>query len=133
METKKTKLQIAAFKYILDSIDLSGYDINVTDKAEAIKQVYNIFKSEYFYNIKYYGNNEVKAFSEYLAGLPSCINIDFENYKIIELAKTWGSIPTDASENQENYILKNWFNFIANNYFKLLKRTENKTFHKINF
>jgi hypothetical protein len=133
METKKTKLKKECFKYILDSIDLSGYDLNPQNQEEKVKFVYEIFKSEYSYQIKKYGTNEVRAFTEYLMGLPSCINIDFENYKIIKIAKIWGSISENATYWQEEYILNNWFNFISNNFFHLLKKVENKTFNKINF
>lgn len=108
-----------AFKYILDSIDGDGYGVQLTTDKQKIDFVYATFKSEYAHQIKYYGGNEVRAFVDYLAGLPSCINIEFRNYYILEMAKQWGSIPENATEKQEDKILSNWFAYIATNFFQL--------------
>jgi hypothetical protein len=107
-----------AFNYILDSIDGDGYGVELTTDKQKVDFVYDTFKSEYAHQIKYYGN-EVRAFAEYLAGLPSCINIEFRNFYILEMAKQWGSIPENATEKQEEKILSNWFNYIAINFFQL--------------
>jgi hypothetical protein len=117
-----------AFNYILNSIDGDGYGVELTTDKQKIDFVYDTFKSEYGYQIKYYGNNEQRAFREYLAGLPSCINIEFRNYYILELAKIWGSIPSNATEKQEYKILSNWFDYISANFLQLrgkLKTKEN--------
>ena len=108
-----------AFNYILDSIDGEGYGVQLETDKQKIDFVYDTFKSEYGYTIEYYGNNEQRAFREYLAGLPSCINIEFRNYYILEMAKQWGSIPENATEKQQDKIISNWFNYIAINFFQL--------------
>jgi hypothetical protein len=108
-----------AFNYILNSIDGEGYGVELTTDKQKIDFVYDTFKSEYAHQIKYYGNNEQRAFKEYLAGLPSCINIEFRNFYILEMAKQWGSIPENATEKQEEKIISNWFNYIAINFFQL--------------
>jgi hypothetical protein len=115
-----------AFNYILDSIDGDGYGVELTTDKQKIDFVYDTFKSEYGYTIEYYGNNEQRAFSEYLAGLPSCINIEFRNYYILEMAKQWGSIPSEPTEKQEEKILSNWFNYIATNFLQLRRKLETK-------
>jgi hypothetical protein len=111
-----------AFNYILDSIDGDGYGVQLETDKQKIDFVYETFKSEYKYALEHYGQNgmsETRIFAEYLAGLPSCINIEFRNYYILEMAKQWGSIPENATEKQEEKILSNWFNYIAINFFQL--------------
>jgi hypothetical protein len=92
-----------------------------TDK-EKLQFVLNTFKSEYNHMIKRVG--EYKAFQEWLSGLPSVFNIDFENYKILKLAKKWKSIPKNATEKQEDKIIENWFNFITMKFFALCRRNK---------
>ena len=113
------------YQYMLDAIndDLKGnYNLDhepTTDK-ERVQFVLDTFKSEYGWNIPRYGLHG--AFKEWLMGLPTVIGIDFENYKIIEIAKKWGSLPVNATERQEDKIIKNWFNFIAVKFFQLCRK-----------
>lgn len=118
-----------AFKYILDSIDGDGYGVELTTDKQKIDFVYNTFTSEYAYQIKYYGNNKQRAFREYLAGLPSCINIEFRNYYILELAKLWGSIPSEPTERQEEKIISNWFAYISTQFFDLRDKLNHEAIH----
>lgn len=119
-----------AFKYILDSIDGDGYGVQLTTDKQKIDFVFNTFMSEYKYSI----NNGLSIrkvgiqtiFADYLAGLPSCINIEFRNFYILEMAKQWGSIPENATEKQEDKILSNWFAYIATNFFQLKNKLANK-------
>jgi hypothetical protein len=109
-------------EYIISAIDGESYGLQLETPSEKINFVYDTFKSEYAHQIKYYGGNEIKAFGEYLAGLPSCINIEFRNYYIVLIAKSLGSIPMDASEKQEEKIVSNWFNYVSNKFFQLKKK-----------
>ena len=101
----------------------------LTDKQK-IDFVFNTFMSEYKYSI----NNGLSIrkvgiqtiFADYLAGLPSCINIEFRNFYILEMAKQWGSIPENATEKQEDKILSNWFAYIATNFFQLKNKLATK-------
>jgi hypothetical protein len=111
-----------AFNYILDSIDGDGYGVELTTDKQKIDFVYETFKSEYSYTIEHFkraGISETRVFADYLAGLPSCINIEFRNYYILEMAKQWGSIPENATEKQQDKIIFNWFNYIAISFFQL--------------
>lgn len=110
------------WKYMLDAIneDLKGnYNLETepTTDQERVQFVLDTFKSEYGFNIPRYGLQG--AFKEWLMGLPSVIHIDFENYKIIEIAKKWGSLPENPTERQEDKIIEGWFNFIAVKFFQL--------------
>lgn len=119
-----------AFNYILNSIDGDGYGVQLTTDKQKIDFVFNTFMSEYKYSI----NNGLSIrkvgiqtiFADYLAGLPSCINIEFRNYYILEMAKQWGSLPENATEKQEDKILSNWFAFIATNFFQLKNKLATK-------
>lgn len=109
------------FTYILDSItvsDFEGNEIGATDK-EKVKYFFDTFEQEYnySYNKKLYPNLQDRIAS-YLQGLPSCINVAFENYAIIEIGKSWGYC---TSERKESEFINNWFSFIA---FRLIKLKE---------
>lgn len=124
--TKRMMLDRTVKQYILDAIcpdgyeDANGKQVELKDSKEALGFVYKTFKSEYGFNIARYG--EQGAFREWIMGLPSSFNIDFENYKILQIAVKWGSIPADYTERQADKILENWFNFITVKTFQLFRK-----------
>lgn len=112
---KKVKL------YIYHSIDNSGYsDQPLNTVGDRVRFLHDTFKSEYQWEIDRIG--ELEALKEWLQGLPSCLNIEFTYYEILKLAVKWGSIPENATEKQENKILDNWYNFIANKIMQLFRK-----------
>lgn len=116
----KTSVKIQIEDYILDCIDLSEreeYSAIVLSQMEQVRAVYDIFLKEYGHNIKYYGG-EQKAFVSWMQGLPSCFNVDFENYRIIELGREWGFIKTD---DQEDDFLGAFWHIIYTHFKQLLK------------
>jgi len=119
----RTELNKVVFAYILDAIDGEGYGQTFANDAEKLQFLADTFKSEFCYpeNLRYYGNY-VNCFANWLMGLPSCFNVDFENYKILELAKSWGCLPINATEKQEDKIINTWFNWMANKTFQLMKK-----------
>jgi len=132
MKTNSSSFRSIVKNYIISNINAEGYDKKVSTDKEKLQFVYDCFLSEFWYdnNRARYGNNEYNGFSEYLKGLPSCIDIDFENYRILELAKKWGSYNTEGKtekqiERYEDRILENWWNLISVNFFQLLHK-ENK-------
>lgn len=126
--SQETKQKIRS--YLLDCIDLSGYDrfkgLQLSER-ERFKAVWSIFLDEYAtdYNLKYYGS-EQKTFENWLMGLPSCFNIDFENYKILELNIAWGFLPEKASERKEQLILDQWWGRIYMTLRSYITRPEKK-------
>lgn len=109
------------FAYVLDAInvtDFDGNELQATDK-ERVKYFFEMFESEfnYEYNRRRYPNLQNRI-SEYIKGLPSCINIAFENYKIAEIGKTWGYC---KNERKEAEFIDNWFSVIA---FRLIQLKE---------
>jgi hypothetical protein len=103
---------------IIDNIDLEGYDlsndINLFDKVQS---AYNIFKSEYDYNIERMG--EKKAFCEWLQGLPSALTVPFYNYDILNRAYLHNEIQANATEDQEDKFLDSYFMNLSNAFFTL--------------
>jgi hypothetical protein len=126
MKTNNKEFKNNVYGYILSCIDGENYGVELKTDIEKIDFVFNTFKNEYSYQIKYHGSNIREAFAQYLAGLPTCINIEFRNYEIIQLAKNWGSIPENANENQEDKIIFFWFRFIADNFFRLERKLNKK-------
>lgn len=113
-------------QYIINAIETEGYEqrLYVTNK-EKLQFLYDTFISEYGYeqNLQRYGSLQ-NVFKEYLAGLPSCINIVFYNHDIIELAKKMGSLDKNSTQEQEERVIANYFNFMANKVFQLFKKYE---------
>ena len=110
--SKSSVLDRTAKNYILDNIDNSSYsdkELDTTEKKIAFLK--ESFYDEYGWRVAQVG--EHKALIDWFQGLPSSCYVDFQNYEILELAKTWDSIPEDATEKQEDKILDNWWNFIA--------------------
>ena len=116
--------------YLLESLDFDGFDLpKAKTNKDLINLFFGVFNSEMGYSISRIG--EYKALVEYLSGLPSCINIDFDNHSIIERAKKYGSLIDNASESDEDKLLNNYWHFMANklivlkngfNYKDLLKK-----------
>lgn len=106
------------FAYVLDAIcvyDYEGTELEATDK-ECVKYFFDCFESEFNfeYNRRRYPNLQNRI-NEYLKGLPSCIRIAFENYKIAEIGKSWGYCKNERKEAQ---FIENWFSVIA---FRLIQ------------
>lgn len=103
---------------IVENIDLSGYDMsNNIDLFSKVKETHKIFKSEYGYNIQRMG--EKKAFCEWLQGLPSALTVPFYNYDILNLAYLHDEIKANATEEEEDKFLDNYFMNLSNAFFTL--------------
>jgi len=107
--------------YLLNAIDSEPYEVECSTDKEKIKFLYDTFKSEKGYEIKRFG--ELQAIEDWLKGLPTAINIEFENYKILELAIEFGQLDENSSEQDQNIALENYFPFMALKLFKLIKKT----------
>lgn len=98
--------------YILSRISSEGYEACPyynpceTDK-EKLAFLYAAFSNEYAWAIERYGMR--KALTDWLSGLPSSINIEFENYRIFNTLKEWGELDDSSSEGQIDSALLKWF------------------------
>jgi hypothetical protein len=122
---KRSELNNVVFAYILGCIDGDCYGETLTTDAQKLKFLADVFRSEYCYpkNLQYYGSVQ-STLKNWFMGLPSACNIDYENYRIIELAKKWGCLAQDADDRQEDKIIDNWFNWMANKTIQLMKKYE---------
>ena len=108
--------------YLLDAIDASGYgrDLKGKTPAEKLQFVRDTFKAEYGWAVARYGKQ--KAVAEWLAGLPSSINVEWRNHEILNLAVSWGVLPENYSESRADTYLLGWFNSMAFNLLQLSRR-----------
>jgi hypothetical protein len=122
---KTTNAKHPVFEYILNAIDKNAQqDYNLpyepTTIHEKLQFVLDTFRKEYDHEIKRRG--EYSAFTEWLMGLPTAINIDYTYFDILRLAVEWGSISEDATEKQQENMTNNWFNFIMVKFFQLCRK-----------
>lgn len=118
--TKRVKLDRTAKEYILNAIDPEAYDVKAEGIEAKLSFLADTFKKEHGYMIERVGPQN--AMREWIMGLPSAFNIDFENYKILEITKEWGSIDDKSTERRKDMILNNWFNFISVKTFQLFRK-----------
>lgn len=117
--SKSSELDKAVKLYLIDAIDPDYCEATEGDTQSLINGLETAFNAEYGFMVERVG--EQKALAEWLQGLPSAINIEFYNHKILELAVKWGSIPENATEKQEDKILDNYWNFMANKIGQLFR------------
>jgi len=132
MNLSRSEVNSIVNEYILNCIPdateiKSSWGIDVTTDKERLNFVFDCYQLEYNYeqNKKIYPNNQAR-FANWLMGLPSAINVDFENYTISEIGKKWGYLKSDATDKEINKFTANWFNAMA---FKIIRLHEkmNKT------
>ncbi len=111
-------------QYIISCIDSEPYGVQTNTDKEKLVFLYETFLAEYGYNIERVGLH--KAFYDYLQGLPTIFKIEFENYKILELATSWGCLSKNPTEKEECKILKNYWNFMATRTLQLIKKESKK-------
>jgi hypothetical protein len=101
-------------QYILSCIDGDSYGVKTETDKEKISFVFDCFLKEYCFkdNLKRYGSYQ-NTFANWLMGLPSSINIDFENYAIIERLKEFRIINSFTTEKKIDLYLSQWFEQIA--------------------
>ena len=107
--------------YLIDSVNTEDALHNAITDAEKIAFVMACYDSEF--NHKYNQArhpNEQTRFANWLAGLPSVLNIPFYNDDIISLAKRLQEVDTYPNEkNTTKNIVENYFNFMAYHILKL--------------
>lgn len=120
VNTNSKEFKTKFFAYLLSCIDGSGYGKELTTDAEKLQFVSDCFKSEYLcdYELKRTKNYQ-DCFASWISGLPSSFNIDFENYRILELSFEFGSITENTVERRKEQIISNWFNFVSFKMYQL--------------
>lgn len=123
MTTANKKVKTAIENYILNAIDGEGYEREPETEQQKMLFLATTFKSEYCYpqNFAIHGTVQ-NILAEWIAGLPSCFNIDFSYSDILKTAKSFGNLPETMTVKQEDKILSNWFNFIAAKTLQLMNK-----------
>jgi len=110
MKLHHTKYKKNYAKFILDSIKPYEEDKPIKNDQK-LDYLINIFKKESNFNNQ--TESFQKAFSNWLSGLPSVIDLPFYNGDIIELAVKMGSLDKNHTEQQAERIYTNYWNFMA--------------------
>jgi len=107
--------------YLIDAINTEDHTTEATTHAEKLDFVMACYNEEF--NHKYNQArhpNEQDRFANWLAGLPSVLNIPFYNDDIVKLAKQLQEVETYPNEkNTTKNIIDNYFNFMAYHILKL--------------
>ena len=101
---------------IINNIDLSGYGIsNDLPTFDKIAKTYEIFVSEYGYNIQRLG--QTMAFSEWLQGLPTVLTVPFYYHEMIANHNAFNN--TILSDKQEDTFCNQYFDRLSIAFFTL--------------
>jgi len=105
--------------YILDSIDGTEYDIKTETPTEKLQFLFDCFEVEFNYkNNKLRYPNFQNRFANWLQGLPSAIDLPYQEFKILQLSKILLEVYT-LTEKQKETIINNYWSFMAYHIIKL--------------
>ena len=110
MKLHHTKYKKNYAKFILDSIKPYEEDQPIKENQK-LDYLITTFKKESNFNNQ--RESFQRAFSYWLSGLPSVIDLPFYNGEIIELAIKMGSLEENHTEQQAERIYNNYWNFMA--------------------
>lgn len=119
-DVRKDKKFGVQFAYILDAIDPEGYDGTMpTTDAERVKFVLDTFNEEVNceWNKRQYPRLSDRI-EQYFRGLPSVIHIEFRDYYIAEIGKSWGY---DRAVKNGSFV-DNWFHRCAERLLQLARK-----------
>ena len=122
MKLHHTKYKQNYKNYILSTIQTDNNGKEINNNQDKIDYLFNRFYSEYDWSIK--RNGKLKAMIDWLQGL--ALDIEYYNYDILELAKVMGSVDESLTEKQEDKILLNYWNFMANIILSMEKDYKNR-------
>ena len=107
--------------YLIDAVYTEDHKTEATTDAEKIAFVMACYDSEFNHKFnRYKYPNEQTRFANWLAGLPSVLDIPFYNDDIVNLAKRLQEVDTYPNEkNTTKNIIDNYFNFMAYHILKL--------------
>jgi hypothetical protein len=112
MTALNTERKETVKKYILSTVCADGYEVTEpTTNAGRVEFISLTFDSEYGWAVERYGKKG--ALKEWIQGLPSSLNIDFMNHKIIDICKQWGLLTDESDDEEIDDMLSDWFNMIA--------------------
>ena len=107
--------------YLIDAINTEDALHDANTDAEKIAFVVACYESEFNHEWNQARHpNEQTRFANWLAGLPSVLDIPFYNDDVVNLAKRLQEVDTYPNEkNTTKNIIDNYFNFMAYHILKL--------------
>lgn len=105
MAAKNTSAPKEVRAYVLSVIECEG------EEREKLEFFFSTFRSEYGYELVRLGPQ--RAVSEYLRGLPSCINHAFANHEILDLLTAWGYVNADSTPAKECWEIEQYWTRLA--------------------
>jgi hypothetical protein len=110
--------------YILEAIDPTPYvgehTMSDVEKLTFLKETY---MNEYGkFAVKQHKFNHQLCFAEWVAGLPTVFNIDFQNFDIWNKAVELEMIAPDPTDEAIDAVLETWFTTVTAQTFKLFKK-----------
>ena len=107
--------------YLIDAINTEDHTTEATTHAEKLAFVMSCYESEFNHKYNQVRHpNEQDRFANWLAGLPSVLDIPFYNDDVINLAKRLQEVDTYPNEkNTTKNIVENYFNFMSYHILKL--------------
>ena len=126
LRTNSKKYLANIQNYLIDAIYTEDHKTEATTDAQKIAFVMSCYNSEFNhkYNAIRYPNEQMR-FANWLAGLPSVLNIPFYPSSILELAKELQEVNeidienTNYTQKKKDKICDNYFNFMAYHILKL--------------
>jgi len=106
-------------KYILSCVDGSGYGVEFACDLDKIRFLKETFYTEMGWQVNRDGIR--KPLTNWFAGLCSACTVAFNNYEILIVATELGLLPEDATEEQEDKLLKRWFDIVAGTCMQLFR------------
>ena len=105
--------------YLIDSVNTEDALHNAITDAEKIAFVIACYNSEFNHKFNQARHpNEQTRFANWLAGLPSVLDIPFKYDGVLKLAKQLQEVET-YDKKTEDRICENYFNFMAYHILKL--------------
>lgn len=116
---KATKLYEA---YILETIDLSGYDLDASllNEKGLVTKLRDIFLKEYGWTLS--RMSKQKALAEWLSGLPSVLTVDFYYSDILERAEKFGALSLKAKEKDSDAFLSSYWLYVSMRVLSLFRK-----------
>ena len=107
--------------YLIDAINTEDHTTEATTHAEKLAFVMSCYESEFNHKYNQVRHpNEQDRFANWLAGLPSVLDIPFYNDDVVNLAKRLQEVDTYPNEkNTTKNIVENYFNFMSYHILKL--------------
>ena len=100
------------FAYLFDCIYSDEFDVNQMNDREKIEYMFEQYESEHGMNLykKGYYRNEQECIEDWLRGLPTACKIEYCDYNIAQIGKSWGFCKTDRKAAE---FVNNWFSVCA--------------------